>query len=679
MTTSNALLASLAIIKANWDESQGTYIDNFLPFFLDAVRTSVSDDIEMQSLHDSIHDRFGMQIPLGVLTTLSKRAARQNYGRRENGLFIRDPKKIDTLPSLDLQKSDYLRKQSALVNELMAFTLDKFKTIFTETEAEDALLAHVEEYSTSILGSFVRGDQYPAKSDHTENPDIDYIVNSFISHVVKSLPESFAHLEAVVKGSMLAVSLYLPDASEIGRGFDRTTLYLDTPLIVRALGFEGTQAKSVIDDLLTLCRSTGAEISCFEHNVDEVKGILNRASRNLGGLAGVRSQRRQTDIHFESVGTTSSDILLLTQSLEDNIAKLDIRIAEKPVVSSSLTIDELELERQMDEEMGYSSRDALLNDLDSLTAIHRLRNGRSNAHLETCRAILVTSNGRLARIGQAFFVRGGDHQWPVAITDHHLTTLVWLKKPHAAPDLPRRQILADCFAALEPGKRLWERYLVEIDRLGIAGKASESDLMILRYSTEAERGLMERTLGNPANVNSESVTEILEKAKAELAKPSLEARDNAMASELEAREELLGTREILRDKERRIAQELISRTEMKDKSVTLNQRINDLENSEKKRKSLAKKRADRQASRIYYSALVTFGAFILTSVLTLFPIVHPFFPNWLIASGPLCLAVSTAGGLATLYFGGSIKGSAKFVRSWVANRLEKKYLRQLGF
>lgn len=286
MTTSNALLASLAIIKANWDYSQESYVDNFLPFFLDAVKSAEGP---MSALAAQVHirERFGIDIPHGVLNTLSRRAVHKNYGRRENGSFIADQTKLADVRDLGRQKADYLRKQSALVNELVKYSADRFQRTLTIEDAEDALLNHIEEHSVPILGSVMNGAPYDARSALRSSRDTEYVVNSFISEVVSSMPASFDHLETVVKGSMLAVSLYLPNNSELGKRFDRTSLYLDTPVLLKALGYEGHEAKAAANDLLALSRSAGAELACFEHSVSEVRGILDRSAGKAlhGGVA----------------------------------------------------------------------------------------------------------------------------------------------------------------------------------------------------------------------------------------------------------------------------------------------------------------------------------------------------------------------------------------------------------
>lgn len=676
MTTSNALLASLAIIKANWDFSQESYVDNFLPFFLDAVK-SAEGPMSAPAAKAHIRERFGIDIPEGVLSTLSRRAVHKNYGKRDNGNFIADKTKLAGLRDLGRQKADYLRKQSALVNELVKYSADRFERTLSIEEAEDALLNHIEEHSVPILGSVMNGAPYGARAAPRSDRDTEYVVNSFISQVVSSMPASFDHLETVVKGSMLAVSLYLPNNSELGKRFDRTSLYLDAPVLLKALGYEGDEAKAAAKDLLALSRSAGAELACFEHSVNEVKGILDRSAGKALHGSFYGGNRRATDAYFASEGLSASDILLLSQRLEEDVAALGISIQERPSPSTELTVDELSLEEVMESNIAYLSRDTLLNDLDSLTAIHRLRGGRSSSRLETCRALLVTTNGGLTRVGRSFFVKEGDHGWPPALTDHHLATLVWLKKPQAAPSLPRRQILADCFAALEPGGRVWDRYLEEINRLGSRGKASENDLMLLRYSTEAQRSLMDRTMGDPDQVTAETVAAILDKVKANILSPTERERDAAFQAASTTRAALDDAEESLRDRETSLVAEQAAKLAAEDRSTTLEARLAALETSAKNLREAASAKAKRRAALAYRLILTFCSAVLLYAVAATF-LPDGIIPGWGKPAVPYCFAFATLGGFATLMWGGSIRGTAGYLRRVLEKRLENRYFGELG-
>ena len=60
--------------------------------------------------------------------------------------------------------------------------------------------------------------------------------------------------------------------------------------------------------------------------------------------------------------------------------------------------------------------------------------------LENARAIFLTTNSSLVAASREFFqgeAEDANHAWPHAMLDTSLATLVWLKQPQRAPDLPR--------------------------------------------------------------------------------------------------------------------------------------------------------------------------------------------------------------------------------------------------
>ena len=103
--------------------------------------------------------------------------------------------------------------------------------------------------------------------------------------------------------------------------------------------------------------------------------------------------------------------------------------------------------------------------------------------------------------------------------DTDVATLMWLKTPRKAPDLPRKRIMADCYAALRPSDALWNRWLNEIDRTAKSGSYSDSQLDIMRYSPDAQRALMDMTFGAEEAVTDQTVDQVLTSAKAAITAP----------------------------------------------------------------------------------------------------------------------------------------------------------------
>ena len=119
------------------------------------------------------------------------------------------------------------------------------------------------------------------------------------------------------------------------------------------------------------------------------------------------------------------------------------------------------------------------------------------------------------------------------------------------PDLPKKQPVATCSAALNPSGRLWGKYVREVGRLQRRGNITEADYVLLVNSLEARVQLMEVTEGDDNVLFQGTIPDILEQVKA--AARQKESDDLAsLRAVLEGREgesEAL-TRSIEVDKER---------------------------------------------------------------------------------------------------------------------------------
>ncbi len=517
---SDARLASLAILRINWDTQQQSWIDNFVPFVVECLRISAARPLEMGEVQRTLRDQFGLDVPIGVVRTIVRRAIRRGLAAQQGRRFI---VVSDALldDGLQQQRQDSLRQQAALVDKLCQFALGQYRRALTREEAEQALLAYVEELALPLLRTMLGAAAFdPGPQDQGDR----YIVSAFIADLVERDPQGFEHLETVVKGSMLASSLYLGNLGTVDQRFQRVTVYFDTPFLLDALGYAGKEIAQPALELLGLVRDLGALLACFDHTVTELQGVL-------GGIAnGLRNPRRlaavtlsRVEEHFVREGLGPSDIEVFVNTVERDLRALGINVRSTPRYEEHLGVDEPALEGLLQSEVGYQNQHARRHDLDALTAVWRLRRGQAQRRLETCRAIFVTTNSPLVRAARRFFGASCDgFTWPLAILDHDLATVAWLKRPLHAPDLPRKQIIADCYAALRPEGRLWARYLEEIEALRQRGELSNDHFSALRYSVDARRALMDATLGDPEAISGTTVHAVLNATLDSIKSPLLE-------------------------------------------------------------------------------------------------------------------------------------------------------------
>lgn len=660
----DVVLSSLAIIRANFDYGRRSYLDNFVPFALDAVAQGGQPDYSDADAAHAIYYRFGLRIPTRVVASILGRAAREDLGTWDDGRFSLSDKGREAVPKIGRLQATLMREQSALAHGLADFA-GRMGTTFTAEDAEEALLAYVEAHAVPLLTHAVRGGTYAGgEPEPAEEPSTRYVVAAFVAHIAGSDQRAFEQLESMVKGSMLAAALYLPATGELDRRFNRTVLYLDTPILIRVLGYDGGEAQAAALDVVRLAQAQGAEVACLEHTATELRGVIDST---IGVLRrnGAADRIRRIDRYFLDCEYTESDVRLLLERVPEDLRRHRVVIVPKPEHVERLGVDEQALEYLLQAKVGYRRRATLLNDLDSITAVHRRRGGESTSRLEECRAVLVTDNWNVSAASREFF-KDSRHEWPLVMLDHDLAAILWVKSPTEAPDLPRRQIIADCLAALQPSPQLWQRYVEVIEQLKRRDGFDDGDLALLRYSGEASRTLMDRTQGDAEAVSPAAVEAALEAAKAAAAAPARAEAEHAQGALAEATSTVEGLRG--------------TNAEQAERAESLAKQVGSYETREALQRFRAKERADRTARRLRNGFLAVLSiAVVAGAVLAGLKIGTSLSRTTRVGiTVGVLLVVGTALGLVRIVIGGSVREWITPVVTKVSARIEKRHLKELG-
>lgn len=656
----DATLTSLAYINVTWNESRASYLDNFVPYALEALRLSDSARTAVDISKD-VSERFGLTFPVHVVKALVDRAVRTNKVARvpRTDQVELAPGVADSLPDIAREQADCARRQNQLVLALVQFAASRFDAEWSEASGEEALVNYIDAHAIPLLASSVRSTPF---GDTESLQGAGYVVATFIAELAERDAGLFDVLDQMIKGSMLASALYVDSTGQVQRKFRRTNLYLDTSICLQALGHEGGDAAAAAREVLTLAIGQDAELACFRHTVKEIRGILDGVKGVLQRSPGAESATRGVAKHFRAMEMTANDVDLVLASLDDDLARLRIRIVSTPDYSEALSVDESALENRLQSSVGYQYRTTLVPDLQSLTAIHRLRRGSCGPHLEDCRAVFITDNRNLVHASRTFF-NSGRHEFPLAVVGHSLATLLWVKSPNLAPDLPRHRVIADSFAALAPTPAMWIKFSDEVERLKRRGTFSEEQVTMLRYSYQAEQALMDVTLGDPRRLSESTVRQTLDRARESIARPLASQRDDALRRAGEAENAEVQARF---DAEKNAAE-----------AQQLTARVTALEDAAQRRRDGIRTKITNRASKVAAAAKVLAIVLGLLALATAADAFHPDLKLTDQLPDPLQFVVRTAGGvcfvlaLATLVFGGSIN-------EWIEKNRDSRIERALS-
>jgi hypothetical protein len=316
----DSAIASLALLKVFWD-SHKDYVDNFVPFVCECLRLAPQDEVSLPALQKSLKDNFGLEMPQGAIKTVVRKAKKYGLVEIQHGIFRRTTQCLES-DEFSVARSDALRKGAALVQKLVDYATSHFAVDWNPGQGEAALYAYLREGSSGVLQSVLSGAKLPVVQQSATQAD--FMVNSFILDLLERDPGGFEFLEAIVRGSILANVLLYPNLDSVGENFDRVEFYLDTRLLLRALGFSGPDLQAPCVELLKLLYEENAALYCFSSTFDELHRVLDFAARNLRRPTAERIQSGESVDFFVRAGYSASDLELAIASLEQTLGALHV-------------------------------------------------------------------------------------------------------------------------------------------------------------------------------------------------------------------------------------------------------------------------------------------------------------------------------------------------------------------
>ena len=499
---STATLTSLAILKVAVDQGRN-YLDYLRPFILQVLVDHRPDPITNDVVSNHIREQFGLEIPKRTVEIVLKRISRNHAIEKKDHVYQITGDLPD--PQITARQIEAKHHIDTVVSGLQQFSQDGAKPISSPEDAVLAVCAFLARFDVTCLRAYLQGTAIP-RIEGTHQTDI-VLVSEYVQHVQRTAPEQFDSFLILVQGHMLANALMCPDLDNASQTYKKVTFYLDTPLLIQGLGLEGESRQSALYELIDLLSKLESKVAAFSHSRQELHGVLHSAADHLDSPDArapiVREARKR--------GTTRSDLLLLAESIDDKLSEAGIVMEDTPRYIEALQIDETVFEQILEDEVSYLNPRAKEYDINSVRSIYAIRGNRLAPSLEKARAVFVTSNTAFARAAWEY---GKQHESSqdvsVVISDFSLANMAWLKAPMGALAIPKNQLLALSYAALEPSSELLGKFMTEIDRLESRGDITARDHQLLRSSPLVYSELMHLTLGEDTALTTETVMQTLE-------------------------------------------------------------------------------------------------------------------------------------------------------------------------
>ena len=513
-------IVSFAILQTNWEkDGNKDYLDNFLLIVVEAIKHISGDLVTLSNLQEVLLGQFSLRIPQNTIKILLERANKRHYVYLQNNLYHKAKDLIEENSFQEVQNR-VLEAHQNLINQLINFVSSRYEIIWSEKQANTALTEYLEENDIRLLDLENSESIVYKESNYRTNL---FLVAEFVNFLRISKTISLQYLELIVKGSILANFLFFTRVGAEAEKFKNVTFYLDAPLVIRFLGYAGEPRRTPISEMIELVKKHNGRLAIFNHSVREIEGILANCCERL-------RERKYQSLpgtvleYFIQNEYSESDVMLFLQTLRETITNNQIQIVEAPGYDNhQLVINETEFSNHIKIFINYTNDHSLQNDVDSICAIYRLRNNKKFVKYEITPAFFLSENSKLILASRSYHEFALSPEFvPLCLTDFEITTLLWLKNPDLASNLPNSILIADAYACVQPTQELWSKYIQAVEGLKNKQEINEKQVFILTQSIQAKSILMDKTLGQTDALTEATVGEMTKLVEAEIKKDAEE-------------------------------------------------------------------------------------------------------------------------------------------------------------
>jgi hypothetical protein len=317
----------------------------------------------------------------------------------------------------------------------------------------------------------------------------------------------------MLQGFILQNVLLLKDIAAASRQFHDLHVFVDSRILFGVLGLRGPAAKTATRELISLLQETGAILDVFEPTIREMKRILSVYEDRIGTSSG-RASLYPTDLthHLVTTRATPSDIRMESSLLEQKLRQLGFNVREVPNRVPRWTLDERELNSALSSQPDDENLPRVVHDVDCIAGVLVYRRGTISDSLDNAEAVFVTDSGLTVQNTKSWYADEGGLGVPPIIHQISLANFAWLKKPASAAKLPLNELVALCVAAIQPTRRMWQRFVHQLKLLEDSGSISSDEAAAIIASDLTKRILVDEELTDDSD--AASLSEAVERIKA---------------------------------------------------------------------------------------------------------------------------------------------------------------------
>ncbi len=508
-------LVTLAFLKAQLDGGSGP-LDVFMPLLAEIINRSDTKYFGVLDVQVELHNAHGLLMPQETIYTLLKSATEGGFLLREGGRFFKTNLEMHSDAELEIQKQEAAKAQKRLAGALRQHAMDFSLSIDSDKSALSLLLRYLQSSQVALLLGLPVDYTTTTKtvSDHeyeVTSHFISSLVNNDISfrEIFQKLLQGFALYNAAFRPYSLDNSITVP-----------LYAYLDTPIVLRALGYEGEAQEKLALESIQFLTSIGISCRVFDKSIYELKGLLQMYQLRIGTISG-REGLRQTNMtrYFLQNHFSPGDLRQQIALVEHNITRVGLQIQTTAIWQYGYNYDTRPLARRLSSPSDNNNNEPRVShDIDCISAICALRKQIRPHRVEDSQYIFVTTSPMvISNVRRWWNEDEMRTDIPPIIHIAELINIAWLREPRTKSELHIQNLIALCETALRPSQKTWERFISHLRKLHKDNSLTRDEVDLIISSTLTQQCLqqIEISHGLSDDLDAATMDEVVDRVRHE--------------------------------------------------------------------------------------------------------------------------------------------------------------------
>lgn len=478
---SSDTILNVALLDTFKSSGKYDYVDNFLPVLAKIIFLEKFEKIDISKIRDKIADDLKIKFPEASIDAILRRAVKKELLKKEYGEYVVNKELLKNYYEKYVKNKAIIgAAQKDLAEDFIIYSKENFNRDIKEEKFYEMFFLYLKENLLDILGS----SYDPSILGRSSNND-SFLVSSFLKfkwNRTTGFPDTINHN---IKGFLL--SNYLSTASiGLSEQFKKFKIYIDTPIIIAALGYNGKSKKNYTLEFLESLKEAGAELLWLSINDDELRGVLKGWIEDLK-----KGNHKAFKVHtirmFHNQGIDAVVLERHLALLDSTISKLGLVKIDKPEYVEKIQINEVKLKQMLIKEGFPDDKISTDRDVDCLSAINRFRKGKKVFTFNDELHVFLTRNPVLRRVANEFFFQEelcDNSAIPPILGEPIIASLLLANHSGKFHELGVKMLLGQAYSFIFTDDNFLEKFSRRLDLLRDEEKLTEDEYLIYRYDHE---------------------------------------------------------------------------------------------------------------------------------------------------------------------------------------------------